>query len=197
LRIPIEGVTTVIDAGLARVARFDPHRGINTLLVEKISVASAEQRAGRAGRTAPGLAVRLWTEREHAQRAPQELPEVKRLDLSEVVLTLKASGITDVSGFPWLEKPDAKSLERAEALLADLGAIGGTGDRSAETGNRGPETGDWGPENGSRVSEFGNRIRETRNRGPEVGSPVVGSGTGVPPVESIPEAGSSESHRDA
>src|SRR5688572_28897270 len=121
--LTIDGVTTVIDGGLARVARFDPHRGINTLLIEKISVASAEQRAGRAGRTAPGVAVRLWTEREHGQRAPQELPEVKRLDLSEVVLTLKASGIDDVSSFPWLEKPDAKALERAETLLADLGAL--------------------------------------------------------------------------
>lgn len=124
--LTIEGVTTVIDSGLARMARFDPHRGINTLLIEKISVASADQRAGRAGRTAPGVCVRLWTEREHAQRALQELPEVKRLDLAEVVLTLKASGIDDVFSFPWLEKPDPKALERAETLLADLGAVAAT-----------------------------------------------------------------------
>ena len=123
--LTIDGVTTVIDCGLARVARYDPHRGINTLLIEKISAASADQRAGRAGRTAPGVCVRLWTEREHGQRAPQELPEVKRLDLSEVVLTLKASGIDDVANFPWLEKPDPKALERAETLLADLGALAG------------------------------------------------------------------------
>jgi ATP-dependent helicase HrpB len=122
--LTIDGVTAVVDCGLARVARFDPHRGINTLLIEKISVASADQRAGRAGRTAPGIAVRLWTEREHGQRAAQELPEVKRLDLAEVVLTLKASGIDDVFSFPWLEKPDPKALERAESLLADLGALG-------------------------------------------------------------------------
>lgn len=121
--LTIDGVTAVIDAGLARIARFDPHRGINTLLIEKISAASADQRAGRAGRTAPGVAVRLWTEREHGQRAPQELPEVRRLDLAEVVLTLKASGIDDVFGFPWLEKPDPRALERAETLLADLGAL--------------------------------------------------------------------------
>ena len=125
--LTIDGVTTVIDCGLARVARFDPHRGINTLLIEKISVASADQRAGRAGRTAPGVCVRLWTEREHGQRALQELPEVKRLDLSEVVLTLKASGIDDIANFPWLEKPDPKALERAELLLADLGAVGDGG----------------------------------------------------------------------
>jgi ATP-dependent helicase HrpB len=128
--LTIEGVTTVIDCGLARVARFDPHRGINTLLIEKISAASADQRAGRAGRTAPGVCVRLWTEREHGQRAPQELPEVKRLDLSEVVLTLKASGIDDVFSFPWLEKPEPKALERAETLLADLGALGRAGSPS-------------------------------------------------------------------
>src|SRR5688572_2633427 len=138
--LTIDGVTTVIDCGLARVARFDPHRGINTLLVEKISVASAEQRAGRAGRTAPGVAVRLWTEREHGQRAPQELPEVKRLDLSEVVLTLKASGIDDVFGFPWLEKPDAKALERAETLLEDLGALSGEAGSNPDT-NATPLTG--------------------------------------------------------
>ncbi len=126
--LTIDGVTAVIDGGLARVARFDPHRGINTLLAEKISVASADQRAGRAGRTAPGVCVRLWTEREHGLRAPQELPEVKRLDLSEVVLTLKASGIDDVFAFPWLEKPEQRALERAETLLVDLGALGrGTG----------------------------------------------------------------------
>ena len=134
--LTIDGVTAVIDGGLARIARFDPHRGINTLLVEKISAASADQRAGRAGRTAPGIAVRLWTEREHEKRALHELPEVKRLDLAEVVLTLKASGIGDVVNFPWLEQPDPRSLERAEALLADLGALGGKGRAITETGRK-------------------------------------------------------------
>ncbi|HLP00645.1 MAG TPA: helicase-related protein, partial [Opitutaceae bacterium] len=127
--LTIDGVTAVVDSGLARMARFDPHRGINTLLVEKISAASADQRAGRAGRTAPGVCLRLWTEREHAQRAAQELPEVKRLDLAEVVLTLKAAGIDDVAGFPWIEPPEPKALARAEELLRDLGAVAvrGTG----------------------------------------------------------------------
>jgi ATP-dependent helicase HrpB len=134
--LTIDGVTTVIDCGLARMARFDPHRGINTLLIEKISAASADQRAGRAGRTAPGVCVRLWTEREHANRAPQELPEVKRLDLSEVVLTLKASGIHDVANFPWLEKPDAVGLVRAENLLVDLGALGGERKMITDVGRR-------------------------------------------------------------
>ncbi|MGA3170458.1 MAG: ATP-dependent helicase HrpB [Chthoniobacteraceae bacterium] len=121
--LTIDGVRVVIDSGLARIARFDPYRGINTLLVEKISRASADQRAGRAGRTAPGIALRLWAEREHLDRAAQELPEVKRLDLAEVVLTLKASGIEDVAEFRWLEPPEPRALERAETLLKDLGAL--------------------------------------------------------------------------
>ncbi|ATC65479.1 ATP-dependent helicase HrpB [Nibricoccus aquaticus] len=146
--LTIDGVTVVIDCGLARVARFDPNRGINTLLIEKISVASADQRAGRAGRTAPGVCVRLWTEREHGGRALQELPEVKRLDLSEVVLTLKASGIDDVGAFPWLEKPDAKGLERAEMLLADLGAV------SAVSKERDEGT----PPTPGRITEVGRRM---------------------------------------
>lgn len=137
--LTIEGVTAVVDSGLARAARFDPQRGINTLLIEKISRANADQRAGRAGRTAPGVCLRLWTEKEHAQRPAQELPEVKRLDLAEVVLTLKASGIDDVGAFPWLEAPDPKALTRAESLLADLGALEGGTDGVAtitETGRK-------------------------------------------------------------
>ncbi|HJT80507.1 MAG TPA: ATP-dependent helicase HrpB [Chthoniobacterales bacterium] len=121
--LTIEGVRVVIDSGLARIARFDPRRGINTLLIEKISRASADQRAGRAGRTAPGHCLRLWTEREHQERAAHELPEVKRLDLAEVVLTLKACGIDDLAAFRWLEPPDPRALARAEQLLADLGAL--------------------------------------------------------------------------
>jgi len=145
--LTIDGVTAVVDSGLARVARFDPHRGINTLLVEKISAASADQRAGRAGRTAPGVAVRLWTESEHARRPAQELPEVRRLDLAEVVLTLKAAGVDDVAAFPWLEAPEPRALERAEELLTDLGAL-----ESAGGGT------DGAPVRGGRITETGRRM---------------------------------------
>ena len=98
--LTIDGVTMVVDAGLARVARYDPHRGINTLFIEKISRASADQRSGRAGRTAPGLCLRLWTERDHTLRAAAELPEIKRLDLAETVLSLKAAGVRHLANFP-------------------------------------------------------------------------------------------------
>ena len=121
--LTIDGVRLVIDSGLARMPRYDPYRGINTLLIEKISRSSADQRAGRAGRTAAGHCLRLWTAHEHNARQAQDLPEVKRLDLAEVLLTLKAAGVNDVNTFRWLEGPEARALERAETLLTDLGAI--------------------------------------------------------------------------
>ena len=121
--LTIDGVRLVIDSGLARIARYDSNRGINTLLIEKISQSSSDQRAGRAGRTAPGVCMRLWSREEHGHRAVQELPEVKRLDLSEVVLTLKASGVQNLRKFRWLEAPDEQSLAHAEELLTDLGAL--------------------------------------------------------------------------
>jgi len=131
--LTIDGIRCVIDSGLARIPRFDPHRGINTLLIEKISRAAAEQRAGRAGRTAPGVCFRLWSREEHSHRPAHELPEVKRLDLAEVVLMLKAAGVTDLRTFRWLEPPEERALAGAEALLLDLGAIRAVPERASET----------------------------------------------------------------
>lgn len=121
--ITIEGVRWVIDSGLARIPGFDPHRGLNTLIVQPISKFSAEQRAGRAGRTGPGQCTRLWTEAVDGRRLESTLPEVRRLDLSEAALFLKASGFTRLADFPWLDEPEAARLERAESLLRDLGAV--------------------------------------------------------------------------
>ena len=136
--LTIPDVRAVLDSGLARVLRFDPYRGINTLLTEKISRDSADQRAGRAGRTAEGLCLRLWTEAQHRERPAQTPPEVRRLDLSETVLALKTAGpraglpapteadpLADIRAFPWLDAPDEKPLRRAFQLLADLDAVDG------------------------------------------------------------------------
>lgn len=121
--LTIDGVRLVIDSGLARTARYDAHRGINTLLIEKISQSAADQRTGRAGRTAPGVSMRLWSFEEHGHRPVRELSEVKRLDLCEVVLNLKAAGVEDLRTFRWLEPPAEHSLAHAEELLVDLGAL--------------------------------------------------------------------------
>jgi ATP-dependent helicase HrpB len=121
--LTIDGVTVVVDSGLVRRARFDVRRGINTLLVEKHSQASAAQRAGRAGRTAPGVCLRLWSEREHAKREAHDLPELLRVDLSETLLQLKQAGIAALAEFPWVTPPPANAVDRAVALLQDLGAL--------------------------------------------------------------------------
>jgi ATP-dependent helicase HrpB len=131
--LTIEGVRAVIDAGLARVASYDVRRGINTLTVQKISRAGADQRAGRAGRLGPGKAVRLWTERDHAHRPESEIPEIRRLDLSEALLALQVVQETAGMTFDWYEPPTAESASRARELLTSLGAVepaekGDTGD---------------------------------------------------------------------
>ncbi len=125
--LTIDGVRVVVDAGLARIASWDSNRGINTLTVNPISRASADQRAGRAGRTGPGVCWRLWSEDSHGRRPAAEVPEVMRLDLAEVILTLKAAGVPDLQSFRWFEKPDARGIERAVTLLHELGALDAAG----------------------------------------------------------------------
>lgn len=121
--VTIPGIRFVVDSGLARIARYDPERGLDTLRVEPISQASADQRAGRAGRIAPGVCYRLWSEADHAQRPARNTPEIQRTDLAEVVLLLYSLGQTDVAGFDFLDKPQPERIRHAEELLALLGAI--------------------------------------------------------------------------
>jgi ATP-dependent helicase HrpB len=121
--VTIDGIIHVIDSGQARVARYDAERGIGTLFIEPISRASADQRAGRAGRTAPGVCHRLWTESAHLNRPERNTPEIQRSDLAEVVLLLHSFGIKDAAHFDWLDRPDPQAVERAEQLLRTLGAL--------------------------------------------------------------------------
>jgi ATP-dependent helicase HrpB len=120
--ITVEGVTAVIDSGLARVASYSPWSGLPTLHIARISKASARQRAGRAGRTAPGRALRLYTEQDFAGRRDHDMPEILRSDLSQLCLDLRAMGIEDPSGLNWLDAPPHETVEHAESLLDRLGA---------------------------------------------------------------------------
>ena len=120
--LTIDGVTTVIDSGLARVAGFDPQRGMDRLELKRISRASATQRAGRAGRTRPGRCIRLWSAIEDKSLEPFESPEVRRVDLTQTVLALHAWGHSDPRKFEWYEPPDARAIAYAEQLLEMLGA---------------------------------------------------------------------------
>jgi ATP-dependent helicase HrpB len=122
--VTVEGVSGVVDTGLARVLVFDPGVGLDRLQLLPISRASADQRAGRAGRTQPGVCVRLWSAAAQRGRVEQTEPEIRRVDLAGAVLQLLSLGETDVLRFPWLEPPRTASVEQALALLRRLGALG-------------------------------------------------------------------------
>ena len=123
--LTIDGVNTVIDTGLARSVSFDPDRGIDRWALGRISRASADQRAGRAGRTGPGRCIRLWSQREERGFAAFEVPEIHRVDLSGTVLALHSWGINDASRFGWFDSPSADRTAAAERLLDLLGAVDG------------------------------------------------------------------------
>ena len=125
--LTIDGVTTVIDSGLHRIAKHSPWSGLPVLELAPISQASATQRAGRAGRTRAGRAIRLYTKHDLEGRPRFDAPEITRVDLAETVLTLAALGVRDVSTFPFFEAPSAASIDAARALLTRLGAIDGAG----------------------------------------------------------------------
>jgi ATP-dependent helicase HrpB len=122
--ITIEGVTTVIDSGLARIASDSPWSGLPTLQVSRISKASATQRAGRAARTAPGHVIRLYTADDFHRRREQDPPEILRRELSELCLTLRAMRIGNPLELEWLDAPPESALTRAEDLLERLVATG-------------------------------------------------------------------------
>ncbi|MGH7139342.1 MAG: ATP-dependent helicase HrpB [Pirellulales bacterium] len=125
--LTIEGVTAVVDSGWARVLRLDPALGIDRLELTRISRASAEQRAGRAGRTSPGVCLRLWSEREQTGLRDFERPEIARVDLAGPALELFAWGERDLGGFGWFEHPPDAALEQAVQLLRRLGAYNDRG----------------------------------------------------------------------
>jgi ATP-dependent helicase HrpB len=121
--ITIDGVTAVVDSGLVRRLRFDPATGLDRLELGKVSRASADQRAGRAGRQAPGVCLRLWPAWEQAALPERETPEIARVDLAGPALQLLAWGEPDLAAFDWLEPPDPAALAAATLLLRQLGAI--------------------------------------------------------------------------
>ena len=121
--LTIEGVRTVIDSGLARFAGYDADRGLDRLELGRISRSSAQQRTGRAGRTAPGRCIRLWSEREERGMAEADVPEVHAVDLAATVLALHAWGFADPGRFAWFDPPAEPRLRAAGRLLAMLGAL--------------------------------------------------------------------------
>jgi ATP-dependent helicase HrpB len=119
--VTIDGVTAVIDSGLARIASCSHWTGLPTLEVGRVSKASATQRAGRAGRTGPGRVLRLYSQMDFQQRREFDAPEIARMDLAQLCLTLRSMGI-QIRELDWLDAPPATAVENAEDLLDRLGA---------------------------------------------------------------------------
>ncbi|MBJ3763378.1 ATP-dependent helicase HrpB [Maribius pontilimi] len=124
--LTIEDVRVVVDGGLARRARFDPGSGMSRLVTERVSRAEATQRAGRAGRVAPGVAFRLWTAGEDGALAAFAPPEIETADLAPLALELALWGVDDPAALPFLTAPPEGALAEARALLQGLGALDGT-----------------------------------------------------------------------
>jgi ATP-dependent helicase HrpB len=129
--ITIEGVGAVVDSGLARIASHSPWSGLPTLQVARISQASANQRAGRAGRTGPGRVVRLYPAEDFARRPAHDTPEIARADLAPAALLLDAMGAAGLGALEWLDAPPAAAVEHAEDLLRQLGAFSPLGQEMA------------------------------------------------------------------
>jgi ATP-dependent helicase HrpB len=124
--LTIEGIQVVIDAGLARVPRYEPDTGLTRLETQRVSRAAADQRRGRAGRTGPGLCYRLWEEAATGSLAAFTAPEILAADLSGLVLDLASWGVRDpAKDLSWLDPPPRPALNEASGLLAALGAFDG------------------------------------------------------------------------
>lgn len=121
--LTIEGIRVVIDSGLSRVPKFDPRSGLTRLETVRVTQDAADQRTGRAGRLAPGVCYRLWSEATQRNLQPSRKPEVLEADLSSLVLELAAWGINDVNSLTWIAAPPAGAVSQAKELLTSLGAL--------------------------------------------------------------------------
>lgn len=121
--LTVDGIGTVVDAGLARRPRYDPASGLSKLVTVNHSKASADQRAGRAGRLGPGVAIRLWSKMEHASRQAHESAEIEQIDLSGVVLESLAWGVGSPADLRLLDQPSLGAVDEAFEILSMLGAV--------------------------------------------------------------------------
>ena len=134
--LTVPGVRCVVDAGNARISRYSRRLKVQRLPIEPISQASANQRAGRCGRVAPGICIRLYSEEDYAARPAFTEPEILRTNLASVILQMTAVGLGDVAAFPFLEAPDAAAVRDGYLLLEELGAIEDAARRLTPIGRR-------------------------------------------------------------
>ena len=125
--LTIDGVRVVVDSGLSRVPRYSPGSGMTRLETVRVSRASADQRRGRAGRTAPGVCYRLWAEHEEHHLVAQSRPAILETDLAGLVLDLAVAGVREPSELRWLTMPPGPAIAEARELLRELGALDARG----------------------------------------------------------------------
>jgi ATP-dependent RNA helicase HrpA len=133
--LTVPGVRYVVDTGLARIKRYSYRNKVEQLRVEPVSQASARQRAGRCGRIADGICIRLYSEDDHGARPAFTDPEVLRASLASVILRMKSLELGDVEAFPFIDAPAPKAVQDGYALLSELGAVG-EDRRLTETGSQ-------------------------------------------------------------
>jgi ATP-dependent helicase HrpA len=121
--LTVPGIRYVVDPGTARVSRYSHRLKVQRLPIEAVSQASANQRAGRCGRTSDGICIRLYTEDDFAARPEFTEPEILRTNLASVILAMTALGLGDIAAFPFVEPPDRRQVKDGVALLEELGAL--------------------------------------------------------------------------
>ncbi len=123
--LTVPGIRYVIDPGTARISRYSKRTKVQRLPIERISQASANQRAGRCGRLGPGICIRLYSETDFAKRDAFTEPEIQRTNLASVILQMASMGLGDIASFPFVDPPDLRSIRDGVALLEELGAVSG------------------------------------------------------------------------
>ena len=121
--LTVPGIRYVVDAGTARISRYSLRTKVQRLPIEPVSQASANQRAGRCGRVADGVCIRLYSEESYAERPPYTDPEILRTNLAAVILQMADLGLGDIESFPFVDPPDRRTLRDGVALLSELGAL--------------------------------------------------------------------------
>jgi ATP-dependent helicase HrpA len=150
--LTVPGIRYVVDTGTARISRYSNRSKIQRLPIEPVSQASAQQRSGRAGRTSPGIAIRLYAEEDFQSRDEFTEPEILRTSLASVILQMLSLGFGDISSFPFLTPPDSRGVKAAFDLLVELGAVRpstGSGTRGTGSGTGGTGSGTGGTDPGS------------------------------------------------
>ena len=151
--LTVPGIRYVIDPGLARISRYSNRTKVQRLPIEPVSRASANQRAGRCGRVADGIAIRLYSQSDFEARPEYTEPEILRTSLASVILQMAALGLGAVEDFPFLDAPDSRQVRSGLQLLTEIGAIEPAGAASARSDDA-PDRGRSGP----RLTEIGRRL---------------------------------------